>query len=110
MWKIIVFGAFSASDDPWDYLGVTNELNGNNAGWQALLGIAQDWYTLCFTVGIIGLLINFIIYGIKIGTSKNPNKRAAAKEGLSGKLIVSIMLFGITTIIGATVSLVEAFV
>lgn len=110
MRKMIAFGAFSASDDPWDYLGVTNVLDGNSTGWQVLLGLAQDWYTLCFSIGIIGLLISFVIFGLKISASKTPNKRAAAKEVLTGKLIISIMLFGITTIIGATVSLVEAFV
>ena len=55
-------------------------------------------------------MISFVIFGLKIAASKTPNKRAAAKEVLTGKLIISIMLFGITTIIGATVSLVEAFV
>ena len=40
MRKSIVFGAFSASDDPWDYLGVTNVLDGNSTVWQVLLGLA----------------------------------------------------------------------
>lgn len=109
-YKYIVFGAIDPNANPWDYLGTANQLDSNSIGWKAFVGLAQDWYTLCMALGIIGLLINLVIFGIKIMVSKNANKRASVKEALQGKLFIAIMLFGVLTVIGTIVTLVEALV
>lgn len=97
-----------ASDNPWDYLGMTSVITDGNTGWQAFLGLAQDWYTLCTTIGLIGVVINLVVIGTMMAAAKNANKRAALKEGIVSKLLAFCALFALLTILGIVVTIVKA--
>ena len=91
------------SDNPWDYLGMTSVISDDNTGWQAFLGLAQDWYTL-----LIGVVINLIVIATMMAAAKNANKRAALKEGIVSKLLAVCVLFALMTILGIVVTIVKA--
>lgn len=95
------------SDNPWDYLGMTSVISNDNKGWQAFIGLAQDWYTLCTTIGLIGVVINLVVIATMMAAAKNANKRAALKEGIVSKLLAFCVLFALMTILGIVVTIVK---
>lgn len=102
--------ALDIDANPWNNFGTRNNIDANNPGWKILLGITQDWFTVCLTIGTIGLLITLMVLGMRLMRTKNSNKRADIKEALTAKIIIAFCLFAITTVIGLTVTIAEALV
>lgn len=91
------------SKDPFSYFrfGITD-----NA---AIKGTVNSLYSLLMAIGIVGLLITLIIIGIRL-MSPNSAKRAEAMEEMKWKVLIAVVLFGMTGIIGAVLAMAEAFI
>lgn len=100
----------SIPENPWKNFGTKNNINSSDKGWNVLVSIAQDWYTLCLTIGTVGLLITLIILGAKLFITRNSRNRAEVKDAITSKIIVAIVFFSITLIIGLTVTIAESLV
>lgn len=89
--------------DPFDFyrFGFSN-----NA---VIRGTVNSGYKLMLTIGIVGILVTLILAGIKL-MSSNHQQRAEALEDIKWKVIVSVILFSIPTIIGLMMSLAGSFV
>ena len=77
----------------------------NNA---ALRATVNSGYNLLMTIGVIGLLLTFILIGIKL-MSSNPGKRAEALDDMKWKALIAIILFSIPTVIGTIMRVVASF-
>lgn len=88
--------------NPFNYLefGISN-----NA---ALRATVNSGYNLLMTIGVIGLLLTFILIGIKL-MSSNPGKRAEALDDMKWKALIAIILFSIPTLIGTIMRVVASF-
>lgn len=75
----------------------------------AIRGTVNSAYGLFMAIGITGLVITFILIGLKL-MSQNPQKRAEAMEEMKWKAIIAIVLFCIPTIIGVIMRAVASFV
>ena len=91
------------SKDPFSYFrfGITD-----NA---AIKGTVNSLYSLLMAIGVVGLLITLIIIGIRL-MSPNSAKRAEAMEEMKWKVLIAVVLFGMTGIVGAILALAEAFI
>lgn len=91
------------SKDPFSYFrfGITD-----NA---AIKGTVNSLYSLLMAIGVVGLLITLIIIGIRL-MSPNSAKRAEAMEEMKWKVLIAVVLFGMTGIIGAVLAMAEAFI
>lgn len=91
------------SKDPFSYFrfGITD-----NA---AIKGTVNSLYSLLMAIGVVGLLITLVIIGIRL-MSPNSAKRAEAMEEMKWKVLIAVVLFGMTGIVGAILALAEAFV
>lgn len=91
------------SKDPFSYFrfGITD-----NA---AIKGTVNSLYSLLMAIGIVGLLITLVIIGIRL-MSPNSAKRAEAMEEMKWKVLIAVVLFGMTGIIGAVLAMAEAFI
>ena len=91
------------SKDPFSYFrfGITD-----NA---AIKGTVNSLYSLLMAIGVVGLLITLIIIGIRL-MSPNATKRAEAMEEMKWKVLIAVVLFGMTGIIGAVLAMAEAFI
>lgn len=91
------------SKDPFSYFrfGITN-----NA---AIKGTVNSLYSLLMAIGVVGLLITLVIIGIRL-MSPNSAKRAEAMEEMKWKVLIAVVLFGMTGIVGAILALAEAFI
>ena len=91
------------SKDPFSYFrfGITD-----NA---AIKGTVNSLYSLLMAIGVVGLLITLVIIGIKL-MSPNSAKRAEAMEEMKWKVLIAVVLFGMTGIIGAVLAMAEAFI
>lgn len=91
------------SKDPFSYFrfGITD-----NA---AIKGTVNSLYSLLMAIGVVGLLITLIIIGIRL-MSPNATKRAETMEEMKWKVLIAVVLFGMTGIVGAILALAEAFV
>lgn len=89
--------------DPFSYFrfGITN-----NA---AIKGTVNSLYSLLMAIGVVGLLITLVIIGIRL-MSPNSAKRAEAMEEMKWKVLIAVVLFGMTGIIGAVLAMAEAFI
>lgn len=88
--------------DPFSYF--TFEISNN----PALRGTVSSAYSLFMAIGVVGLLLTIILVGIKL-MSSNPGKRAEALEEMKWKVIIAILLFGMTTVISTILSVVSTF-
>ena len=88
--------------DPFSYyhFGITE-----NA---AIKGTVNSMYSLFMAVGVIGLLLTVVLIGMKL-MSQNPSKRAEALEEMKWKVLIAIVIFGMTGFIGTVLSMVAAF-
>ena len=91
------------SKDPFSYFrfGITD-----NA---AIKGTVNSLYSLLMAIGVVGLLITLVIIGIRL-MSPNSAKRAEAMEEMKWKVLIAVLLFGMTGIIGAVLAMAEAFI
>lgn len=91
------------SKDPFSYFrfGITD-----NA---AIKGTVNSLYSLLMAIGVVGLLITLVIIGIRM-MSPNSAKRAEAMEEMKWKVLIAVVLFGMTGIIGAVLAMAEAFI
>ena len=91
------------SKDPFSYFrfGITD-----NA---AIKGTVNSLYSLLMAIGVVGLLITLVIIGIRL-MSSNATKRAEAMEEMKWKVLIAVVLFGMTGIVGAILALAEAFI
>jgi hypothetical protein len=91
------------SKDPFSYFrfGITD-----NA---AIKGTVNSLYSLLMAIGVVGLLITLVIIGIRL-MSPNSAKRAEAMEEMKWKVLIAVVLFGMTGIIGAVLAMAEAFI
>ena len=91
------------SKDPFSYFrfGITD-----NA---AIKGTVNSLYSLLMAIGVVGLLITLVIIGIRL-MSPNSAKRAEAMEEMKWKVLIAVVLFGLTGIIGAVLAMAEAFI
>lgn len=91
------------SKDPFSYFrfGITD-----NA---AIKGTVNSLYSLLMAIGVVGLLITLVIIGIRL-MSPNSAKRAEAMEEMKWKVLIAVVLFGMTGIVGAILALAEAFI
>ena len=91
------------SKDPFSYFrfGITD-----NA---AIKGTVNSLYSLLMAIGIVGLLITLVIIGIRL-MSPNSAKRAEAMEEMKWKVLIAVVLFGMTGIVGAVLAMAEAFI
>ena len=77
----------------------------NNA---AVRGTVNSMHNLFMAIGVIGLLITFLLIGIKL-MSSNPAKRAEALDEMKWKALIAIVLFSMTTVISSILNIVSAF-
>ena len=91
------------SKDPFSYFrfGITD-----NA---AIKGTVNSLYSLLMAIGVVGLLITLVIIGIRL-MSPNSVMRAEAMEEMKWKVLIAVVLFGMTGIVGAILALAEAFI
>ena len=91
------------SKDPFSYFrfGITD-----NA---AIKGTVNSLYSLLMAICVVGLLITLVIIGIRL-MSPNSAKRAEAMEEMKWKVLIAVVLFGMTGIIGAVLAMAEAFI
>ena len=91
------------SKDPFSYFrfGITDN--------SAIKGTVNSLYSLLMAIGVVGLLITLVIIGIRL-MSPNSAKRAEAMEEMKWKVLIAVVLFGMTGIIGAVLAMAEAFI
>ena len=91
------------SKDPFSYFrfGITDN--------SAIKGTVNSLYSLLMAIGVVGLLITLVIIGIRL-MSPNSVKRAEAMEEMKWKVLIAVVLFGMTGIIGAVLAMAEAFI
>lgn len=93
------------SSDPFDYLDVGRGLLLNDNTYKGTMGSV---YQLMQVIGVTGIVVTFILCGIKLAWSQ-PGKRADALSEMKWKVLIAVVLFSMTTIIGWIIKIAVSF-
>ena len=74
----------------------------------AIRGTVNSLYSLFLTIGVVGILLTILLVGVKL-MSQSPQKRAEALEEMKWKVLIAIILFGMSGVIGAILRVVSSF-
>jgi hypothetical protein len=91
--------------DPFDFLKFSNSSISQNSDIRGTVGSA---YKLFMAIGVIGILVSIVIFGLTIAFAK-PQKRAEAIDEMKWKVLIAIVLFAMTSVVGWVMGAVAGF-
>lgn len=91
--------------NPFDYLDFGSGDLTRSEEIQNTMGSA---YQLFLAIGLLGIFVSLVTFGLTIALS-GPQKRAEALEELKWKVIASVALFGMSSILGMVLKIAASF-